>query len=137
MAKLQATTACATGSACGVGLLGVLCPFCIPAVATFLASIGLAAFATIHAVWIAMGILGTVFLVGMACDLRRHHRISPLLIGVGGLLAIVIERNTLSGFTLTYLGAAGIVAAAVWNIILCKRSTSPPPSSPLPHSPTP
>jgi hypothetical protein len=66
----------------------------------------------------------------MVYDAKKHRNIWPILIGVAGILMIVIERNLLVGFTLTYLGAGAVIAAAGWNLILRKRAmTSFPPRS--------
>jgi hypothetical protein len=115
--------ACTFGGSCGVGLLGLLCPLCIPAIAAFLVSIGLGFVATKEVIWPLLGLLSLIFLYGLWYSYRCHRHMPPLILGLFGITAIPLGNYVIGTTVLTYTGVAAAIGAAFWNMVLRKRCT--------------
>lgn len=115
---------CTLGGACGVGLLGILCPFCIPAVATFLFSLGLGFVVNEGVLWGIFALFSLVFLIGLFSGYQKHQNIVPLFLGILGLISTAIGAYILFSRPLMWGGVTAAVLAALWNILLLRRRTS-------------
>lgn len=125
MVNVDKTTTCSVGGACGVGALGLFCPICIPAISAFLASVGLGVLARAPVLWVLVALMGAILLLGLLFGWRRHRNILPLLLGGVGITAVTVGAYVLFRPTVTNLGVAAVVAATVWNLLLCKGSRRP------------
>lgn len=123
---MDKSESCSAGGACGVGLIGLLCPVCIPAIAAFLASIGLGFFATKEVVWTLLALFGVLFLLGLFLGFKRHKNPYPLLIGALAFLSIPIGRYVIGVLALTYIGVVVAIGATIWNMTLDKKARSIP-----------
>ena len=121
---MDKSESCSVGGTCGVGLIGLLCPICIPAVAAFLASIGLGFFATKEVVWSLLGLFGALFLLGLFLGFKRHKNPYPLLVGALAFAAIPIGRYVIGTLVLTYVGVVIAIGATIWNMVLDKKIRS-------------
>lgn len=121
---MDKSESCSVGGACGVGLLGLLCPLCIPAIGAFLASIGLGIFATKEAVWSMLGLFSVLLFLGLYTGYKRHKNVYPLLIGILAIIVIPVGRYTVGILTLTYIGVAAAIGATIWNVMLDKKKTT-------------
>lgn len=108
------------GGASGVGLMGLFCPLCIPAIAAFLSAIGLGFFATKEVIWPLLGLFSLLFLYGLVWGYKQHKNVGPLLIGIFGMAAIPLGNYVVGSSVLTYAGVGAAIGATVWNMTLRK-----------------
>jgi len=118
---IDKATTCSVGGACGVGALGVFCPICIPAISAFLASMGLGVLTNVSVLWVLVVILSGLLILGLLFGTHRHGNSLPLLLGVIGSFGVALGAYVLFRPLVTNLGVAAVVAATVWNLVLCKR----------------
>lgn len=104
----------------GSGLVVGLCPICIPAIGTFLASIGLGALVTIKV--LEPLLIGLLFIAisGLYQSYRKEHgRLGPLVLGSVMALAMYIGKYVyFNNLFLIYGSIPGLIGATVWNLKL-------------------
>lgn len=110
------------GSALTVGL----CPICIPAIGTFLSSIGLGFIVSESVLKPVLFIFLFFALFGFFWSyLKEHGNIYPLIAGLIMSVALYIGRYIYVGGTvnlvLMYGGIVGIIGTSIWNWKLRKR----------------
>lgn len=108
---------CTIGGACSVGLLGLFCPVCVPAVGAFVTSIGLGFAATTRFMYPMLGLMSAMFLLGLAWDYRHTRTPLPLILGIAGVIAIPLGRYVLFSLPLVYAGIGAVVVAGLWSIL--------------------
>ena len=106
-------------AAVGVPVAGLsalpACPACYPLYAGVLGALGLTAFANPGGQAVLAAVLLGVALAALAYRARTRRGYGPLALGIGASL-IVLAGKFLVGFVpLGYAGAAGLVAASLWN----------------------
>lgn len=107
---------CTIGGACGIGLLGIFCPVCVPAIGAFVTSIGLGFAATTTFMYPMLGLMSAMFLLGLLWDYRHRRNIWLLLLGTIGVLAIPIGRYIISSLPLVYGGVGVVMATGLWSL---------------------
>ena len=114
------------GSALTVGL----CPVCIPAIGTFLASIGLgflvqeSVLRPLLFIFLAAAISGLLW-----SYLKEHGNVWPLIGGILMGITLYVGRyvyfGAITNQILMYGGITGIVAVSIWNLKLRKSVSCP------------
>ena len=101
------------------------CPACIPAYTGLLAALGVGVVLTervlapLIVVFLALGVLS------VAWATRGHRRPGPLLMTVGGSLAVVLGRLVWNVAPVLYTGVALLIGASLWNLWLKRRQPQP------------
>ena len=129
---MNKTKSCSLGGACGAGIVGILCPLCLPAIAALLSSIGLGFVVSTTVIWPVLGFFVLLLLLGLVWGYKRHGNVWPLIIGILGIIAIPAGNYIVMARPLTYIGVAVVVASALWNLTLDKKTIS---ASPMPQIP--
>jgi len=97
------------------------CPVCIAAYAGLLSSLGLGFALNDSVQRPAIVFFLTVTVSTVAWTTRQHRTAWPLLAVVAGSLAVVLGRIVWSAPLAVYVGVAGLVVGAVWNLALKRR----------------
>lgn len=111
---------CTVGGACSVGLLGLFCPVCVPAIGAFVSSIGLGFAATTAFMYPMLGLVSAMFLLGLSWNYWRTRNIWPLIIGIVGVIAIPLGRYVIVSTPLIYGGVAAVLGSGGWSILQLK-----------------
>jgi mercuric ion transport protein len=116
----------------GAGTLGAvfaaLCCMGAPIIVGVLGAVGLGWLRQDAILWPLMFASLGVALWGLARDRRRHGAIGPLMLAVGGAVALVAGVVFVHGAAarvLIYGGALALVGATGWNIVARRRATRP------------
>lgn len=107
---------CSTSGACSVGLLGLFCPVCVPAIGAFVTSIGLSFAATTTFMYPMLGLMSAMFLFGLLLDYRHRRNIWLPILGTVGLLAIPLGRYIIGSLPLVYSGVAVVIGTGIWSL---------------------
>ena len=107
----------------GTGLIGLFCPLCVPAAATFLSSIGLGFLANAKVIFPLLGLFSLIFLYGLWKSFTRHKNMWPLIIGTVGIVSITLGNYLIGNRAIAIGGVVLAIGSAIWNIFLRKRCT--------------
>jgi uncharacterized membrane protein HdeD (DUF308 family) len=96
----------------------VTCPFCLAAYTGFLSAVGMSFLSkeTVLAPLIAAFLL--VGIASVAWSTRSHRRPGPLVATILGALLVAGARLVWRVPTITYVGAAVLIGASLWNLWL-------------------
>lgn len=108
-----------------------LCPVCIPAIASFLASIGLGFLAQESVLQPLLVVFLLITLGGLTWSaLREHRRKEPLVLGILASAGLYVSRYVYLGAeinsVLMYASIVGILGASFWNLWLRKQRPACP-----------
>ena len=92
------------------------CPACYPAYAAILSSLGLTAFANPSAQAALTFLFLGATLAALAYRARCRRGYGPLALGVAASVVVFGAKFALGWDTLTYVGVALLVGAALWNV---------------------
>jgi hypothetical protein len=99
-------------------LVAIVCPLCIPALGTFLASVGLGFAVSLQFLQPFVGVLLLVSLGTLAWSARLHKRWWVLVVGVIGALSIYGGRYLWYSLPLMVTGAVLLVGVSIMNLRL-------------------
>lgn len=107
-----------------------LCPFCIPAIGTFLSSVGLGFLIQESILQPLLVFFLVITMVGLFYSFIKEHRnIGPLLLGSISGVALYLGRyyyfGSLINPVLMYGGITAIISVGLWNLYLRKQSACP------------
>lgn len=113
--------------AIGSGLAVGLCPLCIPAIGAFLTSIGLGIVVQDAVLRPALILMLAITLGGFLWSyFKKHGNIFPFILGLALSVGMYIGRYVYIGsntnFILMYGSILGLIAVALWNLYLNKKS---------------
>lgn len=93
------------------------CPFCYPALAGLFTSIGLGFL--LEGPYLAAATIGLVALALFGLGFRATERrgYSPLVLGASSAAVLCVGKLGMDSDFALYVGAAGLVAASLWNLI--------------------
>jgi len=110
-------TSAFAGSGATTALLAKLaCPVCYPAVAGLLSSVGLGAVAVQAYLDLAAAVFVPLTLLALGYRARSRRGFGPLAFGTAAVL-IGLSGRILGYDLLFFVGVAGLIGAAVWNLV--------------------
>jgi hypothetical protein len=105
-------------------LVAIVCPLCIPALATFLASIGLGFAVSVRFLQPFLIALLLIAIGSLAWSARAHKQWWILPVGIAGAACIYAGRYVWFSQLLMYFGAVLLIGASIVNFRLkamCKK----------------
>lgn len=105
-------------------LIAIVCPLCIPALATFLASIGLGFAVSVKFLQPFLIVLLFISVASLAWSVRLHKQWGILPVGIAGAVCIYAGRYVWFSQALMYIGAAFLIGISIVNFRLkatCKK----------------
>ena len=112
-----------------VGELAAAPACCLPLLASVGASLCFSAFAPYSTALTYLLQCSVVFAVaGALIGFRQHHKWQPLVLAAASAISIFYAYNVQLSQGLVYSGLLGLLAAAVWNTIECRRCATCVPS---------
>lgn len=108
----------AVGPGIGTAILAkAACPFCYPAIASLLTSLGLGfLFESKYMIFLTLIFLGIV-LFGLAFKASSRRGYFPLLLGIISSVTILIGKFIYDTDYIFYLGIGGLLTSSIWNLI--------------------
>lgn len=104
------------------GLFGVLCPACVPAIAAFLATIGLGFLANFVVSRVIVLVLLGLALIALHASALVHRRSSAFILAVVATMGMIAGRNFVLHQWLIYGSGAGLLAAAILDYSYRRRA---------------
>ncbi len=104
-------------------------PCCLPLLATVAASLGFGFLMPYQAAseWVFQG-FALLALCGVAVAFRRHKQLTPLLVMIGAIVAILVYYHAFRQAGLVYGGLTGLLVASVLNHRAAKQCKTCEPS---------
>jgi len=114
-----------TGSV--ISAMAAAAPCCLPLLAGASGAIGLNTLLPYSSYTLyAVQAFALLALMGAFVSYKKHRYVGPVLLSVGSALAIFFAYNVSLIAYVLYLGLAGLVVAAIWNLFLMKRCNQCP-----------
>lgn len=113
----------------GALLSAAACPVCFPLLAAAGAALGLGVLARWegYALYALQGFV-LLALTGNVLTYRVHRKIGPLAVAIVGSLLVFFALYVWFNPLLIYTGLSGLMAAAVWNVVVRRRCAACDPS---------
>jgi len=110
-----------------VSAMAAAAPCCLPLLAGASGALGLNVLLPYSSYTLyAVQAFALLALLGAFVSYKKHRYVGPVLLSVGSALAIFFAYNVSLIAYVLYLGLAGLVVAAIWNLFLMTRCNQCP-----------